>query len=65
MFDVVLDSFIKISVIGGLGLIKVEVMVDIVVVLVFGNVKLVLSKVIGRMCKIIDKICLFLIFILE
>ena len=53
-----LDSFIKTSATGGLGSIKAEVMADTAVALASGNVKLVSSKVIGRMCKIIDKTCL-------
>ncbi|CAB1352782.1 unnamed protein product, partial [Coregonus sp. 'balchen'] len=43
---------------GGLGSIKAEVMADTAVALASGNVKLVSSKVIIRMCKIIDKTCL-------
>ncbi|XP_018102486.1 neurofibromin isoform X2 [Xenopus laevis] len=58
LLDVVLDSFIKTSATGGLGSIKAEVMADTAVALASGNVKLVSSKVIGRMCKIIDKTCL-------
>ncbi|KAA8594395.1 hypothetical protein FQN60_005229, partial [Etheostoma spectabile] len=50
--------FIKTSATGGLGSIKAEVMADTAVALASGNVKLVSSKVIGRMCKIIDKTCL-------
>ncbi|XP_067253752.1 neurofibromin isoform X2 [Chanodichthys erythropterus] len=58
LLDVVLDSFIKTSATGGLGSIKAEVMADTAVALASGNVKLVSSKVIIRMCKIIDKTCL-------
>nr|XP_056721569.1 neurofibromin isoform X2 [Euleptes europaea] len=58
LLDVVLDSFIKTSATGGLGSIKAEVMADTAVALASGNVKLVSSKVIGRMCRIIDKTCL-------
>ncbi|XP_069082756.1 neurofibromin isoform X3 [Pleurodeles waltl] len=58
LLDVVLDSFIKTSATGGLGSIKAEVMADTAVALASGNVKLVSSKVIGRMCKLIDKTCL-------
>lgn len=58
LLDVVLDSFIKTSATGGLGSVKAEVMADTAVALASGNVKLVSSKVIGRMCKIIDKTCL-------
>ncbi|XP_018604171.2 neurofibromin isoform X3 [Scleropages formosus] len=58
LLDVVLDSFIKTSATGGLGSIKAEVMADTAVALASGNVKLVSSKVISRMCKIIDKTCL-------
>ncbi|XP_027855489.1 neurofibromin [Xiphophorus couchianus] len=58
LLDVVLDSFIKTSATGGLGSIKAEVMADTAVALASGNVKLVSNKVIGRMCKIIDKTCL-------
>ncbi|XP_072557475.1 neurofibromin isoform X1 [Paramormyrops kingsleyae] len=58
LLDVVLDSFIKTSATGGLGSVKAEVMADTAVALASGNVKLVSSKVISRMCKIIDKTCL-------
>ncbi|XP_047661070.1 neurofibromin isoform X2 [Tachysurus fulvidraco] len=58
LLDVVLDSFIKTSATGGLGSIKAEVMADTAVALASGNVKLVSSKVIIRMCKLMDKTCL-------
>lgn len=44
--------FLQRSVIGGLGFIQVEIMVDIVVVLIFVNVQLVFRKVIGRLCRV-------------
>jgi len=53
LIDMVLDSFIKRSVTGGLG--SIEIMADTAVALASANVKLVASKVIHRLCKIIEK----------
>uniref|UniRef100_A0A8C4R3X7 Neurofibromin n=1 Tax=Eptatretus burgeri TaxID=7764 RepID=A0A8C4R3X7_EPTBU len=55
LLDVVLDSFMRTSATGGLGSVRAEVMADTSVALASGNVKLVSSKVIGRMSKIIEK----------
>ena len=55
LIDIVLDSFIKRSVTGGLGSISAEIMADTAVALASSNVKLVASKVIRRLCKIIEK----------
>ncbi|XP_077995279.1 neurofibromin-like isoform X2 [Glandiceps talaboti] len=58
LVDAVLDSFIKTSATGGLGSQKAEVMADTAVALASANVQLVSSKVIERMCKLIDKTCM-------
>ncbi|XP_070572256.1 neurofibromin-like [Ptychodera flava] len=58
LVDAVLDSFIKTSATGGLGSLKAEVMADTAVALASANVQLVSSKVIERMCKLIDKTCM-------
>ena len=55
LIDIVLDSFIKRSVMGGLGSMEAEIMADTAVALASANVKLVASKVIRRLCKIIEK----------
>lgn len=48
----VLDSFIKRSVTGGLGSIQAEIMADTAVALTSANVQLVSRKVIGRLCRV-------------
>ncbi|CAH1800649.1 unnamed protein product [Owenia fusiformis] len=58
LLDMVLDSFIKRSLTGGLGSIQAEIMADTAVALASANVQLVSSKVIGRLCKLIDKTCM-------
>lgn len=48
----VLDSFIKRSVTGGLGSGQAEIMADTAVALASANVALVARKVIGRLCRV-------------
>ncbi|XP_074600003.1 neurofibromin 1 isoform X2 [Brevipalpus obovatus] len=55
LLDMVLDSFIKRSVTGGLGSDQAEIMADTAVALASYNVKLVASKVISRVCLVIEK----------
>ena len=55
LLDMVLDSFIKRSVTGGLGSPQAEIMADTAVALASSNVKLVALKVISRMCHVIEK----------
>ncbi len=57
LIDMVLDSFIKRSVTGGLGSIQAEIMADTAVALASANVQLVSRKVIGRLCRFIEKTC--------
>lgn len=57
LLDMVLDSFIKRSVTGGLGSIQAEIMADTAVALTSANVQLVSRKVIGRLCRLIEKTC--------
>lgn len=53
----VLDNFIQKSVVSGLGSQQVEIMADTAVALASANVQLVAKKVIGRLCRVIDKTC--------
>lgn len=53
----VLDNFIQKSVISGLGSPQVEIMADTAVALASANVQLVAKKIIGRLCRVIDKTC--------
>ena len=57
LIDMVLDSFIKRSVTGGLGSPQAEIMADTAVALASANVEAVARKVIARLCKVIDKTC--------
>ncbi|XP_063696355.1 neurofibromin isoform X3 [Culicoides brevitarsis] len=57
LIDMVLDNFIQKSVAAGLGTIQVEIMADTAVALASANVQLVAKKVIGRLCRVIDKTC--------
>ncbi|XP_063853822.1 neurofibromin-like isoform X3 [Scylla paramamosain] len=57
LIDMVLDSFIKRSVTGGLGSGQAEIMADTAVALASANVASVAKKVIGRLCRVIDKTC--------
>ncbi|XP_022248395.1 neurofibromin-like, partial [Limulus polyphemus] len=57
LLDMVLDSFIKRSVTGGLGSTQAEIMADTAVALASSNVQLVAMKVISRLCRVIEKTC--------
>lgn len=57
LIDMVLDNFIQKSVVSGLGSPQVEIMADTAVALASANVQLVAKKVIGRLCRVIDKTC--------
>ncbi|RWS29482.1 neurofibromin-like protein, partial [Leptotrombidium deliense] len=57
LLDMVLDSFIKRSVTGGLGSTQSEIMADTAVALASSNVQLVALKVISRLCRVIEKTC--------
>lgn len=57
LIDMVLDNFIQKSVISGLGSPQVEIMADTAVALASANVQLVAKKVIGRLCRVMDKTC--------
>lgn len=58
LIDMVLDSFIKRSVTGGLGSAQAEIMAETAVSLSAANVALVARKVIWRLCRVIDKTCM-------
>ena len=58
LLDLVLDNFIQRSVQYGLGSPSVEILADTAVALAAGNVQLVAKKVIGRLCRVIDKTCI-------
>lgn len=58
LIDMVLDNFIHKSVSSGLGSPQVEIMADTAVALASANVQLVAKKVIGRLCRVMDKTCL-------
>ncbi|XP_055698234.1 neurofibromin isoform X2 [Phlebotomus papatasi] len=57
LIDMVLDNFIHKSVSSGLGSPQVEIMADTAVALASANVQLVAKKVIGRLCRVMDKTC--------
>ncbi|XP_023718196.1 neurofibromin isoform X5 [Cryptotermes secundus] len=57
LIDMVLDSFIHRSMTSGLGSPMVEIMADTAVALASANVQLVAKKVIGRLCRVLDKTC--------
>jgi neurofibromin 1 len=57
LIDMVLDNFIHRSVNSGLGSPMVEIMADTAVALASANVQLVAKKVIGRLCRVVDKTC--------
>ncbi|XP_046596266.1 neurofibromin isoform X2 [Neodiprion lecontei] len=57
LIDMVLDNFIQRSVRYGLGTPMVEIMADTAVALASANVQLVAKKVIGRLCRVVDKTC--------
>ncbi|XP_017785481.1 PREDICTED: neurofibromin isoform X3 [Nicrophorus vespilloides] len=57
LIDMVLDKFIHRSVSSGLGSPMVEIMADTAVALAAANVQLVAKKVIGRLCRVVDRTC--------
>ncbi|XP_040571379.1 neurofibromin isoform X2 [Lepeophtheirus salmonis] len=57
LIDMVLDSFIKRSVTGGLGSPQAEIMAETAVSLSAANVALVARKVIWRLCRVIINTC--------
>lgn len=57
LIDMVLDNFIHKSVQSGLGSPAVEIMADTAVALASANVQLVARKVIGRLCRVMDRTC--------
>lgn len=56
LIDMVLDNFIHRSVKSGLGSPMVEIMADTAVALASANVPLVAKKIIGRLCRVINKV---------
>ena len=58
LLDIVLDCFIKRSVLGGLGSLPAEILADTAVALASSNALLFSRKVIGRLCRLIEKTCL-------
>ncbi|CAF1066978.1 unnamed protein product [Adineta ricciae] len=58
LLDIVLDCFIKRSVVGGLGSVQAEILADTAVALASSNALLFSRKVIGRLCRLIEKTCL-------
>jgi neurofibromin 1 len=58
LLDIVLDCFIKRSVLGGLGSLQAEILADTAVALASSNALLFSRKVIGRLCRLIEKTCL-------
>ena len=58
LLDIVLDCFIKRSVLGGLGSLQAEILADTAVALASSNPLLFSRKVIGRLCRLIEKTCL-------
>lgn len=57
LIDIVLDTFIYRSVQHRLGSHMAEILADTAVALASGNVQLVAKKVIGRLCRMVDKTC--------
>ena len=57
LLDMVLDAFIKRSVSGGLGSIQAEILANTAVALASSKGSLVSRKVIGRLCRLIEKTC--------
>ncbi|KAG8298105.1 Neurofibromin 1 [Homalodisca vitripennis] len=57
LIDMVLDSFIKRSGEVGVGSPVVEILADTAVALASANVQLVAKKIIGRLCRVLDKTC--------
>ncbi len=57
LLDMVLDAFIKRSASGGIGSIQAEILANTTVALANSNGSLVSRKVIGRLCRLIEKTC--------
>jgi neurofibromin 1 len=57
LLDMVLDAFIKRSVSGGLGSVPAEILANTTVALASSKGSLVSRKVIGRLCRLIEKTC--------
>ncbi len=57
LIDMVLDAFIKRSVSGGLGSVQAEILANTAVALASSKGSLVSRKVIGRLCRLIEKTC--------
>ena len=57
LLDIILDCFIKRSVLGGLGSLPAEILADTAVALASSNALLFSRKVIGRLCRLIEKTC--------
>lgn len=57
LLDMVLDAFIKRSVSGGLGSVQAEILANTAVALASSKGSLVSRKVIGRLCRLIEKTC--------
>ena len=57
LLDMVLDAFIKRSASGGLGSVQAEILANTAVALASSKGSLVSRKVIGRLCRLIEKTC--------
>jgi neurofibromin 1 len=57
LLDMVLDAFIKRSASGGLGSLQAEILANTAVALASSKGSLVSRKVIGRLCRLIEKTC--------
>ena len=57
LLDMVLDAFIRRSVSGGLGSVPAEILANTAVALACSKGSLVSRKVIGRLCRLIEKTC--------
>jgi neurofibromin 1 len=57
LLDMVLDAFIKRSVSGGLGSLQAEILANTAVALASSKGSLVSRKLIGRLCRLIEKTC--------
>lgn len=57
LLDLALDRFVQRSLAGGPGSPQAEIMADTTVALASGNVRLVAAKVIGRLCRVLERTC--------
>lgn len=57
LIDTILDNFMYRSLQAGIGSQVVEVLADTAVALASANVELIAKKVIGRLCRVIDRTC--------